>query len=73
MDEYITVKYKIATIKRQRKLRLFVLLPVYIIVLAVFYEYVLVTIMCIAGIGYTIWCQLHWNKLLKENSNVHNS
>lgn len=68
MEEYITIKTKVSTIKRWAKVRLFVLIPysiVYVIFSLVVFKDLVLTILGVTLLGYLIWRHLHWRKLLK--------
>lgn len=68
MEEYITVKYGVATIKRYQRVRLFLLMPFFFIFAILFlmgsYASVLGTI-CVVMLCWVSWGYFHWRKLLK--------
>lgn len=67
MDEYITVKYRVSTIKRYQRVRL-LFVPLFLTLAIIFlmgsYASVFGTI-CVAMLGWFSWDYFHWRKVLK--------
>jgi len=70
--EYITVTYKISTVRKWLKLYLFLILPLWFLITAFcvwVWSFNILTIISLAGFGYSLYRYLSLRKLLRRSIN----